>query len=32
MTDQGVITIIILAGVALGWMLGYLQGKYSRED
>jgi hypothetical protein len=32
MTDQGVITIIILAGVTLGWMLGYLQGKYSKED
>jgi len=32
MTDQGIITLIIVAGIVLGWMGGYLQGKYSKGD
>lgn len=28
MTDQGLITLLILGGVSLGWVLGYIQGTF----
>lgn len=32
MTDQGVITVIIIGGIVLGWVLGYIQGTYDDRN
>lgn len=32
MTDQGVITLLIIGGIALGWVLGYIQATFDERE